>query len=147
MNKILIFLFLLSLCSCSSGNLYKTEGIYDRKIHKKFETEANSSTSRIELKGTVHYWVCSYYGRKFHGRTTSNGEIFDMYKLTCAHKELPFNTSLKVTNEDNGRSVIVRVNDRGPFIEGRDLDLSYAAADDLGILNIGVKKLKVQILK
>ena len=92
------------------------------------------------------YMVSSYYGSKFHGRQTSNGEIFDMYKLTCAHKTLPFNTRLKVTNEDNGKYVIVRVNDRGPFIHGRDLDLSYAAAREIDLIAEGVKKVKVEIL-
>ncbi|MBN1327762.1 MAG: septal ring lytic transglycosylase RlpA family protein [Candidatus Cloacimonetes bacterium] len=93
------------------------------------------------------YMVCSYYGSDFHGKQTSNGEIFDMYKLTCAHKTLPFNTILKVTNEDNGQSVTVRVNDRGPFIYGRDLDLSYEAARQVGLIADGVKKMKIQILE
>jgi len=91
--------------------------------------------------------VCSYYADKFHGRTTSNGETFDMYKLTCAHKELSFNTELRVTDPDTGKSVDVRVNDRGPFIAGRDLDLSYAAAKQIGLIPYGVRKLQVEIIK
>ena len=72
--------------------------------------------------------TASYYAEKFHGKRTSNGEIFNMNDLTCAHKSLPFNTILKVTNLSNGKSVQVRVNDRGPFVAGREIDLSKAAA-------------------
>jgi len=98
-------------------------------------------------KGNVTYFVCSFYADKFHGRTTSNGEIFDMYKFTAAHKTLPFNTKLRVTNEDNEKSVVVRINDRGPFIKGRDLDLSFAAAKEIGLIPYGVKKLKIEFLE
>ncbi|RLC50896.1 MAG: hypothetical protein DRZ79_03660 [Candidatus Cloacimonadota bacterium] len=91
--------------------------------------------------------MTSYYGKKFQGKRTSSGEIFDMNKLTCAHKTLPFGTRLKVINESNGKSVVVRVNDRGPFVAGRDLDLSFAAARKIGLIGIGVKKLKVIILE
>ncbi|NQV17771.1 MAG: septal ring lytic transglycosylase RlpA family protein [Armatimonadetes bacterium] len=110
----------------------------------------NSQTEVIQkdvIKGDVFYFITSYYGTKFHGRPTSNGEVFDMNKLTCAHKTLPFNTILKVTNEDNGKSVVVRVNDRGPFIKGRDLDLSFAAAKEIGLIGVGVKQLQVEILE
>jgi rare lipoprotein A len=69
-----------------------------------------------------------------------------MYKLTCAHKSLPFGTMLKVTNPDTGQSVVVKVNDRGPFIDGRDLDLSYAAAQKVGLVAVGVKTMNVEVL-
>jgi len=91
--------------------------------------------------------TASFYGEEFHGRLTSNGELFDMYGYTAAHKYLPFGTRLKVTNPANGRSVIVVVNDRGPFIPGRDLDLSYGAARKIGLVNDGVAKVKVKVLK
>jgi len=91
--------------------------------------------------------TASFYGEEFHGRQTSSGEIFDMYEYTAAHKTLPFGTRLKVTNLANGRSVIVVVNDRGPFIPGRDLDLSYGAARKIGLVGMGVGKVKVRILK
>lgn len=74
----------------------------------------------------------SWYGPGFHGNTTANGETYDQYAMTAAHKTLPFGTRLQVTNTANGRSVVVRINDRGPFVAGRDLDLSKAAADALG---------------
>lgn len=84
--------------------------------------------------------VASYYGPGFHGKKTASGEIFDMYKMTCAHRTLPFGTMLLVTNLTNNKSVKVRVNDRGPFIEGVILDLSKGAAD-----KIGLKKRQVEI--
>jgi len=89
-------------------------------------------------------WVASYYGGYFHGRRTANGEIFNKYALTCAHKTLPFDTILRVTNPTNGKHVVVRVNDRGPFRRGRDLDLSYAAAKEIGMIRAGVIKVEVE---
>lgn len=85
----------------------------------------------------------SFYANKFHGRLTSNGEIFNQDSLTCAHRTLPFGTYLKVTNKQNGRAVIVRVNDRGPFIEGRIVDLSRAAAKQLDMVDKGVVRVDV----
>ena len=81
--------------------------------------------------------VASYYGRRFHGRRTANGERFDMHALTAAHKTLPFGTRVLVTNPRTGKSVTVRINDRGPFTPGRTIDLSRAAADQIGIIQRG----------
>lgn len=86
----------------------------------------------------------SYYADKFHGRLTSNGEVFHQDSLTCAHRTLPFGTLLKVTNKDNGKEVVVRVNDRGPFIGGRIVDLSRCAAKRLGMLKQGVAQVEVK---
>ena len=88
----------------------------------------------------------SYYSNGLHGRRMSNGERYDKNGYTCAHKTLPFGTQLRVTNPRNNRSVVVRVTDRGPFVKGRILDLSYSAARDLGILSSGVAYMKVEIL-
>ena len=88
----------------------------------------------------------SWYGNKFHGHLTSNGETYDMYKMTAAHKSLPIPTYVKVTNLSNGRQVIVRVNDRGPFHKGRIIDLSYAAASKLGMLRNGVAHVEVEAI-
>ncbi len=88
----------------------------------------------------------SWYGRKFHGRLTSSGEPFDMYELTAAHKTLPIPTYARVTNLDNGRSTIVRINDRGPFHDNRIIDLSYAAAVKLGYAAIGTAPVRVEVL-
>jgi rare lipoprotein A len=88
----------------------------------------------------------SYYSEDFHGKLTSSGEPYDMNKLTCAHPYLPFNTWLKVTNLANQKSVIVRVNDRGPFMKNRIIDLSYAAARQLGMLGPGSIYVKIEIV-
>jgi rare lipoprotein A len=88
----------------------------------------------------------SWYGGKFHGRYTASGEIYDMNKLTAAHKTLPFGTMVKVINTENGKSIIVKINDRGPFVEGRIIDLSRAAAEKIGILKTGIAKVIVEIV-
>lgn len=90
--------------------------------------------------------VVSYYADDFHGKKTSNGEIFNMYDLTCANKSLPFNTVLRVTNLANGKKVDVRVNDRGPFVASRELDLSKAAAVKLDMIKSGTAKVKIEII-
>ncbi len=91
--------------------------------------------------------VASYYGPGFHGKKTANGERFDMYELTAAHKTLPFNTKVRVTNLGNKKSVIVRINDRGPFKKGRIIDLSKSAAKKIGLIKTGTAKVKLEILK
>jgi rare lipoprotein A len=88
----------------------------------------------------------SWYGNKFHGHLTSNGETYDMYKMSAAHKSLPIPTYVRVTNLDNGKQVIVRVNDRGPFHSGRIIDLSYAAASKLGMLARGTARVEVEAI-
>src|SRR5690606_1206077 len=88
----------------------------------------------------------SWYGKKFHGYHTSNGEIYDMYGMTAAHKTLPLPTYAKVTNLKNGKSIIVRINDRGPFHDDRVIDLSYAAASKLGILENGTADVEVHAI-
>lgn len=88
----------------------------------------------------------SWYGKYFHGRKTANGEVYDMDAMTAAHKELPFNTRVRVVNLKTGKSVVVRINDRGPFIEGRIIDLSRRAAGKLGMFFTGTTKVRVEIL-
>ncbi len=87
--------------------------------------------------------VASYYGKEFHGRKTANGERFDMNAMTAAHRSLPFGTVVRVTNPKNGKSVRVRINDRGPFVAGRDIDLSYAAAKAIDLLSVGPVKIEI----
>lgn len=89
----------------------------------------------------------SWYGKKFHGHRTANGEVYDMYKMTAAHKNLPLPSFVKVTNKKNQRSIIVRVNDRGPFHSGRIIDLSYVAAYKLGMLNTGTVPVEIKLIK
>lgn len=91
--------------------------------------------------------LASWYGPGFHGRLTANGEIYDMYDLTAAHRALPFGTTLRVTDLLSGRSVVVRINDRGPFIGRRVLDLSFAAAERLGMLHDGLAGVRIEPLE
>jgi peptidoglycan lytic transglycosylase len=109
------------------------------------EDESLVETSAISYidKG---YMTASWYGPKFHGRITANGEIYDQMAFTAAHKQLKFGTLLKITNPRNDQEVIVRINDRGPYIGGRQLDLSKAAALHLGMMKRGVIKVKVEQL-
>ena len=92
------------------------------------------------------YITASWYGPDFHGRPPASCERFDMYSRTCAHREYPFGTRLRVTNLANGRSVDCIVNDRGPFVDGRDLDLSYASANKIGIIGPGVGTVRIEVL-
>lgn len=96
--------------------------------------------------GYVERGIASWYGRKFHGRKTSSGEPYDMYAMTAAHKSLPLPTYARVTNLKNGRTVVVRINDRGPFHDNRLIDLSYAAASKLGVLKQGTALVEVRAL-
>lgn len=97
-------------------------------------------------KGYVERGIASWYGTKFHGKRTSSGETYDMYAMTAAHKTLPLPSYVQVTNLENNKSVIVRVNDRGPFHENRIIDLSYAAASKLGILPTGTALVEVRAI-
>ena len=99
-----------------------------------------------DSKGFRQQGEASWYGKKFHGRNTSNGEVYDMYAMTAAHKTLPIPSYVRVTNHQNGRSVVVRVNDRGPFHGGRIIDLSYAAASKLGFAELGTARVSVEAI-
>lgn len=106
-------------------------------------------TYRVMESASGYYatGLASWYGRKFHGRTTSSGEPFDMFQLTAAHRTLPIPTYVKVTNLDNQRSTLVRVNDRGPFHSDRIIDLSYAAAVKLGFADHGTARVRVEVVE
>ncbi len=108
-----------------------------------------SSQRRYEnpQPGFVERGIASWYGEKFHGRPTASGEIYDMHAMTAAHKELPLGTVVDVKNLDNGRSVRVRINDRGPFVRGRIIDLSYGAAREVDMVNAGLAKVEVRVAK
>jgi rare lipoprotein A len=90
--------------------------------------------------------LASYYAREHDGRRTASGEIFDMRAMTAAHRTLPFGTRVRVTNLENGRQAVVRINDRGPFRSGRIIDVSYAAARALGLIGSGVGRVRVDVL-
>lgn len=123
------------------------------------ETASKPGTFRpYEIDGVWYYplpsarnyseeGLASWYGRKFHGRKTANGECYNMHDMTAAHKTLPMGTEVKVTSLRNGRSIRVRINDRGPFVRGRIIDLSYEAAKKLGITKSGVARVRVETVK
>lgn len=96
--------------------------------------------------GWTQEGIASWYGPDFHGGTTSNGERYNMYAMTAAHKTLPMNTMVRVTNKRNGRSVVVRINDRGPFVSGRIVDLSYSAGKKIGIDRTGTAPVTLKVL-
>ncbi len=95
--------------------------------------------------GHTETGTASWYGRQFHGRKTASGEVFDMHRMSAAHKTLPLFSTVKVVNLDNGREVTVRINDRGPFAGERLIDLSYAAAKRLGMVSVGVAPVRVTV--
>lgn len=98
---------------------------------------------RTHAHGFSQTGLASWYGKKFHGRKTSSGELYDMYGLSAAHKTLPFNTIVRIRNLDNGRELDLRINDRGPFIRGRIIDLSYGAAKKLGVVGPGTARVEL----
>lgn len=104
------------------------------------------TAARAEAPAFAREGVASWYGPGFAGRLTANGEIFDPGKLTAAHRTLPFNTHLRVTNLRNGRSVVVRINDRGPFAGNRIIDLSRAAAERIGMIGSGTARVRLEVL-
>ena len=95
----------------------------------------------------VQIGIASYYGKKFHRKLTANGQRFNMYKVSAAHKTLPLGTRVKVTNLNNGKLIRLTINDRGPFKKGRILDLSYKAAQKLGFVNEGTTKVRIDVIK
>ncbi len=127
--------------SLTAGSPHKVAPVSGAGEHDAVKQE---ETFRI---GQVLFGVSSYYGPKFHGKMTANGEIFDQNTLTCAHKTLPFGTKLKVTLLETRHSVIVRVNDRGPYVGDRILDLSQEAGRRIGLLDSGTGEVSAQILE
>ena len=129
---------------CASSPRYTTDQSAKRST-KKLSTKSKvrpKGTSRKVLKG-----VSSYYAEDFHGKLTANGEVYDMYGLTAAHKTLPLNTICRVTNIKNGKSLILRINDRGPYVKGRILDCSYGAAKKLGFIGQGTTDVKIEVIE
>jgi len=167
MKNIIILSFLL-LCGCSfnSGRYQQTHDSTPSRAPSS--KELNDAIPRVEAKSKggnrnytvrgIHYKVldnadnyqqkgiASYYGNKFHGHLTSNGEIYNMYSMSAAHKSLPLPSYVKVTNLANNKSVIVRVNDRGPFHKERLIDLSYSAAYKLDMLKTGTARVSINVI-
>jgi len=125
-----VLLLLLSACA----------GEPDRSVSRAKASPAPASGAHQQVG------VASWYGARFHGRTTASGEPYDMNAMTAAHPKLPFGTKVRVTNLDNGRSVVLRINDRGPFVKPRIIDVSRHAAEHLGFLGAGLAKVRVEVI-
>jgi rare lipoprotein A len=108
--------------------------------------ETHVSSQPIAVAAWTQDGKVSWYGPGFHGRRTANGEIFDTNEMTMAHRSLAFGSKVRVTNLDNGRSIVVRVNDRGPYVGGRIADLSHAAASRLGFVEDGVVRARIELI-
>lgn len=137
--------FPTSLSSVSQDRTYTGPGEGRWQVGEPYTINGMSFTPQEDY-GYSEVGLASWYGRKYHGRQTANGEIYDMYKLTAAHPTLPLPSIVRVTNLENGAQLDLRVNDRGPFIPGRILDVSKAAADRLGFKTAGVTQVRVDIL-
>ena len=139
MNKKILLIIIFLLVSCGSsiayGDYVNTTGM----SRKQIEAIKNHPKTQIG--------IASYYGKKFHKKRTANGEIFNMYKVSAAHKSYPLGTKVRVTNLKNGKSLKLVINDRGPFISGRIIDLSYKAARKLGFVNQGTVKVRIDVLR
>ena len=109
-------------------------------------TRAGTLSEYEEVKGEKKSCMASWYGREFHGKPTASGENFNMFALTCAHRDYPLGTKIKITNSSNNKEIECIVNDRGPFVEGRDVDLSYAAAKRIGLIGPGVARVDIEPL-
>ena len=115
--------------------------------NKKTNSGKKSKQKDFNSNKKIYKGISSYYGKDFHGKLTANGEVYDMYGLTAAHKTFPLNTICRVTNLSNKKTLILRINDRGPYIDGRILDCSYGAAKKLGFLEEGVSEIKIEIIE
>lgn len=109
-------------------------------------TALSAKTETKQYKNYDHSGLASWYGRQFHGRTAANGSKFNMNAMTAAHKTLPLNCTIRVTNKENGKAVVVKITDRGPFVGNRVLDLSYGASKVLGFAEKGVANVHIEVL-
>lgn len=141
MHNILIALFMFTSAVLSTQDRYSALHDDEETVQDSSKTVIKADSLTIPLKGKA-----SYYGSEFNGRKTANGEIYDETAMTAAHRTLPFGTVLRVTNIRNGLSVIVRINDRGPFHPDRVLDLSKAAAEELDLIKYGVTEIESEIV-
>ena len=144
----LLFIFIFSFLifhfySCSSSPRFTKQ----RYAEPKISTNNSSIQKPPPGKATVTEGIASYYAQDFHGKKTANGEVYDMHKMTAAHRSFPFGTKVRVTNLENNKSVIVRVNDRGPFKLERIMDLSLGAAEALDMTKSGTAKVRLEVVE
>ena len=140
MIRVLFILLIFVLYSCTNSPRYGSSVSSKTKLKPK-------SLKTMKRVPKVITGISSYYGTDFHGKLTANGEVYDMYGLTAAHKTLPLNTIVRVTNLSNNKSLILRINDRGPYVKGRILDCSYGAAKKLDFLVQGTTKVKIELIE
>ena len=139
-----ILLVIIMFQGCSNAPRYGT----DQNSFSRSKKTLNKKTSKRTTKHRkILKGVSSFYAEDFHGKLTANGEVYDMYGLTAAHKTLPLNTVCRVTNLSNKKSLILRINDRGPYIKGRILDCSYGAAKKLDFINEGTTNVKIEVIE
>lgn len=160
-----IALFAIVFTACSQKSSYNYSSVLGKKVYKPVSNEKirnSKAMHRATMRpykiagkwyyptlakvGDVQRGIASWYGPNFHAKKTSNGEVYNMYAQTAAHKTLPMNTMVRVDNLDNGKSTIVRINDRGPFVSGRVIDLSNKAAHDIAMVKKGTARVKVTVL-
>jgi len=150
---IIIIILFFNFCSSKRNiNIEPLKLEHDLELEnqnkKDIKEQIPSSNKKIALSRSIYQkGIASWYGEKFHGKRTSNSEIYDMNKLTAAHKKLPFNTLVEVENLENNKRVIVRINDRGPFVKNRIIDLSFKAARRIEIDKTGTAPVNIRIIK
>ena len=137
-----ISIILLLFLSCTVSPRYGVQSSDSTKKTKKNIKYSKKNKNSSELKV-----VSSWYGRNFHGKLTANGEVYDLFGVTAAHKTLTLGTVVRVTNLDNGKSLILRINDRGPYVAGRILDCSFGAAKKLGFHEQGTANVEIKIIE
>ncbi len=139
---------LLPACAARKANLLEPESSRSASLpsQRPYTVNGQRYEPLATHEGFVQVGVASWYGRDFHGKKTSSGETYDMNAMTAAHKTLPLGVYIRVRNTENGREAVVRVNDRGPFVKGRVLDLSYAAARKLGVDIAGTAPVRIEAL-
>ncbi len=147
-NRLIILLCCLLVVTACGPKRPPKGGVRpaSRPSQKPYVVDGKRYEPLASHEGFVQTGVASWYGRDFHGKKTSNGEVYDMHAMTAAHKTLPLGVFVKVRNRDNGREVVVRVNDRGPFVKGRIIDLSYSAAKKLGVDVAGTAPVRIEAL-
>ncbi|MGD9731920.1 MAG: septal ring lytic transglycosylase RlpA family protein [Desulfamplus sp.] len=163
LKHVIITLVLLAITGCSATHLPEPE---EAEKYSRYDSSASSSSQSsrrtayakpykingkyyhplLSAKGFVQQGIASWYGEQFHGRKTANGETYNMYGVSAAHKTLPLGTWVRVYNLENNKTLELRINDRGPFVTGRIIDLSYKAAQILGVAKPGTAKVKVVAL-
>jgi rare lipoprotein A len=153
MHKLLIVLVVsLALCSCGvsrrrvPSTTYTKPSIVLPETTKPYSVDGVSYYPLPSGEGFFQEGVASWYGRKFHGKKTSSGEIYNMYDATAAHTTLPFGTRVRVENLSSSKEVVVRINDRGPFVKQRIIDLSYGAAKKIGLVGPGTARVRLTAL-